>query len=167
MRPNTVPRWLSDTALVLVGIVIGAAVYHAVYLHQFNQLMMMNMDLKDRLVQYQAKTEDLLRYKNHKTIIRSIDLHIYKSSSDADIPQADETEIRRRLLKDLAGLKGRDAFQIDEYSKLVEGLLARKIYPDINAKDYTVQMRTMLLTEGVLHVWVDVKTYLPTNLSFQ
>ncbi|GAV15309.1 MULTISPECIES: hypothetical protein [Paenibacillus] len=163
MRQRKTPLWLSNLALIIVGSVIGAGIYHAVYLRQFNEVMMINIDLRDRLAHYKAETEDLLRYKNRKTIIKSIDLHIYKQQNDTSIPQADEMELRRRLLKDLAVLKGRNVFKIDEYSKLVEGLLSRKIYPDVNDKDYTVQLRTMLVTEGVLHVWIDVHPYVPTS----
>lgn len=163
MRQRKTPLWLSNLSLIIVGSVIGAGVYHAVYLHQFNEVMMMNIELRDRLAHYKAETEDLLRYKNRKTIIKSIDLHIYRQQNGVNIPQADEMEIRRRLLKELTVLKGRNVFQIDEYSKLVEGLLSRKIYPDINDKDYAVQLRTMLVTEGVLHVWIDVHPYIPTS----
>lgn len=164
MRLKAVPRWLGDIALVLVGAIIGAAVYHAMHLHQFNELMMMNIDLQDRLAHYKAEAEDLLRYKNRRTIVKSIEVHIYEPATGTALPQAHETEIRRRLLKDLSGLKGRDVFQIDEHSKLVEGLLANKIYPDVHEKDYSVLLRTMLVTEGVLHVWVDVKPYIPAKV---
>lgn len=163
MRQRKTPVWLSNLSLIIVGSIIGAGVYHAVYLHQFNEVMMMNIDLRDRLAHYKAETEDLLRYKNRKTIIKSIDLHIYKQQNGMSMPQADEMELRRRLLKEITVLKGRNVFQIDEYSKLVEGLLSRKIYPNINDKDYTVQLRTMLVTEGVLHVWIDAHPYIPTS----
>lgn len=163
IRPRRTPLWLSNLALLIVGCVIGAGVYHAVYLHQFNELMLINIELRDRLTHYKAETEDLLRYKNRRTIIKSIDLHIYKQQHEASIPQADEMELRHRILRDLAVLKGRSVFQIDEYSKLVEGLLSRKIYPDVHDKDYSVQLRTMLVTEGVLHVWIDVHNYNPIS----
>lgn len=129
MRLKAVPRWLGDIALVLVGAVIGAAVYHAMHLHQFNELMMMNIDLQDRLAHYKAEAEDLLRYKNRRTIIKSIEVHIYEPATGTALPQAHETEIRRRLLKDLSGLKGRDVFQIDEHSKLVEASWPTRYIP--------------------------------------
>jgi len=72
-------------------------------------------------------------------------------------------EIRRRLLKDLTGLKGRNVFHIDKYSKLIEGLLAHKIYPNIQSKNYTVLLRTMLVTEGVLHIWIDASLFVPST----
>lgn len=163
MHIKSTPSWLSHLALIMISSVMGAGVYHVVYLHQFNELIMMNIDLSDQLAHYKAETEDLLRYKNRKTIIRSIVPHVYKPFKETSLPQMDEVEIRRRLLKDLSSLKGRNVFEIDEYSKLVEGVLAHKIYPRIHDKDYTIQLRTMLVTEGVLHVWIDVHTYIPSS----
>lgn len=163
MRTRNTPAWLSNLAFIIAGSVIGAGVYHTIYLYQFNKLIMINIDLRDRLAHYKSEVENLLQYKNRKTIIRSLVLHIYKQLNGTGLPQADEMEIKRRLLKDLFSLKGRDLFQIDKYSRLVEGLLAHKIYPNIHDKDYTVQLRTMLVTEGVLHVWIDVRTYIPSS----
>ncbi|MGZ9583239.1 hypothetical protein [Paenibacillus marinisediminis] len=157
------PRvWIRDIAIILTGMIVGAAVYQAVMLHQIDELTMRNLELQDRLNHFQAENEDLLRYKNRSTIIKSISIHIYETGSDNKLPQSDEHELRKRLLQDLAGLKGRNVFQIDEYEKLVEGLLTRKIYLDINEHSYAVSLRTMLVMEGVLHVWVDVKGHIPS-----
>lgn len=163
MYIRNTPLWLSNIALIIIGIIIGASCYHVIFLHQFNEIMMRNIDLQDRLTHYKTETEDLLRFKNHHTIIKSLVIHIYKQPNHTIIPQADEMEIRRRLLKDLTGLKGRNVFHIDKYSKLIEGLLAHKIYPNIQSKNYTVLLRTMLVTEGVLHIWIDASLYVPST----
>lgn len=157
--------WIRDIAIMLTGMIVGAAVYQAIMLHQVDELTMRNLDLQDRLSHYQTENEDLQRFKNRSTIIKSISLHIYDQADSNTLPQADETELRKQVLHDLAGLKGRNVFQIDEYMKLVEGLLTRKPYPDINNHSYTVTLRTMLVTEGALHVWVDVKHQIPTPTS--
>lgn len=163
IKPNRRYRvWIRDIAILLTGIIVGAAIYQAIVLHQIDELIMRNLDLEDKLSHYQAENKDLQRYKNRSTIIKSISIHIYDQDDASPIPQADDAELRKRLLHDLSGLKGRNVFQIDEYTKLVEGLLTRKIYPDIHEHSYTVSLRTMLVTEGVLHVWIDVKEQVPS-----
>ena len=162
VKPLNPRLWIRDIAILITGMIVGAAVYQAFMFHQVDELTMRNLELKDRLEHYQAENKDLLRYKSRSTIIKSISIHIYDPGNDNDLPQADEAEIRKRLLVDLGGLKGRDVFQIDEYAKLVEGLLTRKIYPDIHDHSYVVSLRTMLVTEGVLHVWVDVRSHVPS-----
>ena len=154
--------WIRDVAILLTGIIVGAAIYQAVVVHQVDELVMRNLDLQDKLSHYQAENADLQRYKNRSTIIKSISIHIYDQGNNNQLPQADDAELRKRLLHDLSGLKGRNVFQIDEYTKLVEGLLTKKIYPDIHEHSYSVSLRTMLVTEGVLHVWIDVKNHVPS-----
>ncbi|TVX94564.1 hypothetical protein FPZ44_04150 [Paenibacillus agilis] len=154
-------RLFQGAALFIVGAITGAAVYHGIFLHQIDELIMRNLDLQDRLAHYKAEAEALLKYKNRSTVIKSITMHIYESAEEKMSP-SDETELRKRLLKDLDGLKGRNVYQIDEYVKLIEGLLTRKLYTNVHHQNYVVTLRTMLVTEGVLHVWVDVKAELPS-----
>ena len=49
---------------------------------------------------------------------------------------------------DLATLRGRNVFDIDADSKLTRSLLSDKIYT-VREKDYKVQIKTMLVMEGV------------------
>ena len=56
---------------------------------------------------------------------------------------------------DLAALRGRNVFDIDADSKLTRSLLSDKIYT-VREKDYKVQIKTMLVMEGVLQIWVSV-----------
>lgn len=56
---------------------------------------------------------------------------------------------------DLAALRGRNVFDIDTDSKLTRSLLSDKIYT-VREKDYKVQIKTMLVMEGVLQIWVGV-----------
>ncbi|WP_088547581.1 hypothetical protein [Paenibacillus aquistagni] len=154
---------IRDLALIIIGMLIGACVYHAIFLHQIQELTMRNLDLQDKLSHYQAENEDLIRYKHQSSVIKSISVHIYEQHKQ-NIPAADEALLKKKLLQDLGGMKGRSVFQIDEYTKLIEGLLTSKVYTNINDHDYTISVRTMLVAEGVLHVWVDARLQLPTAL---
>lgn len=62
-------------------------------------------------------------------------------------------ELIRLMGDDLAALRGRNVFDIDADSKLTRSLLSDKIYT-VREKDYKVQIKTMLVMEGVLQIWV-------------
>ena len=64
-------------------------------------------------------------------------------------------ELVRLVGDDLAALRGRNVFDIDADSKLTRSLLSDKIYT-VREKDYKVQIKTMLVMEGVLQIWVSV-----------
>lgn len=49
-------------------------------------------------------------------------------------------------------------FDIDSDAKMARTLLNRKIYT-VREKEYSIQIKTMLVSEGVLQVWVDMRPY--------
>lgn len=67
-------------------------------------------------------------------------------------------EILRKLVSDLEPMRGRSMFEIDSDGKLARLLLDGKIYI-VREKEYTVRIRTMLVMEGVLQIWVEIGPY--------
>lgn len=67
-------------------------------------------------------------------------------------------EVLSKLSGDLEPLRGRSMFDIDSDGKLARLLLDSKIYL-AREKEYTVKIRTMLVMEGVLQIWVEISPY--------
>ncbi|MNO00070.1 hypothetical protein D3C81_2198680 [compost metagenome] len=67
-------------------------------------------------------------------------------------------EIIRKMSTDLEPLRGRSMFDIDTDGKLARLLLDGKIYI-VREKEYAVRIRTMLVMEGVLQIWVEISPY--------
>jgi hypothetical protein len=63
----------------------------------------------------------------------------------------------RQLKEDLSIFVGRSIYDIDSDAKLARLLLERKTYMDINGKDYSAELKTVLLAENVLQIWVQAK----------
>lgn len=59
---------------------------------------------------------------------------------------------------DLEPMRGRSMFDIDTDSKLVRLLLDGKLYI-VRDKEYSVKIRTMLVMEGVLQIWVEISPF--------
>lgn len=55
-------------------------------------------------------------------------------------------------------MRGRSMFDIDTDSKLVRLLLDGKLYI-VRDKEYSVKIRTMLVMEGVLQIWVEITPF--------
>lgn len=55
-------------------------------------------------------------------------------------------------------MRGRSMFDIDTDSKLVRLLLDGKLYI-VRDKEYSVKIRTMLVMEGVLQIWVEISPF--------
>ncbi len=43
--------------------------------------------------------------------------------------------------------------------KFARKLLEKKVYMDVYNKDYTIEVKTILVVDNVLHVWIKVRDY--------
>lgn len=80
--------------------------------------------------------------------------------SDKGPDEASLKVMLQKLGDELEVLRGRDVFNIDEYSKMTRIMLNQKVY-SVREKEYTVQVKTMLVMEGVLQVWVQIRMHVP------
>ncbi|MEC0238776.1 hypothetical protein P4H66_02670 [Paenibacillus dokdonensis] len=149
-------RHISQIAAVFVlGAIIGSVVYNVVFHTSYNILWLSNLDLESQIKQYEEDIKTLKNYKNQQTVIREI--KIRNERQDPPIDPVVVKAIIVQLSEDLGVLRGQNVFEIDTYSKVVRTLLEEKIYK-VREKEYSVEIKTMLLMEGMLQIWVDVHT---------
>lgn len=154
-------KWIQavrSSALIVLGMVFGAIIYNTVWHNRFNELWIMNQDLRLQLQQTQEDNKTLQQLNGRQTVIKKIKITAEQSSAQK-IDAVDIKEIIRQLYTDIEVLRGRDIFEIDSDSRLVRTLLNRKIYT-IREKEYAIQIKTMLVMEHVLQVWIEVHPYI-------
>ncbi len=140
-------------AVFVLGAVIGSVVYNAIFHTAYNLLWLSNQDLESQIKQYEDDIKTLKKYKNQQTVIQEI-----KIRSEQQDPPIDPVVVKALIVQlgdDLDVLRGRNIFEIDTYSKFVRALLDQKIYK-VREKEYSVEIKTMLLIEGMLQIWVDI-----------
>lgn len=148
------------SAIFLLGIVVGAVIYNAIFHVGFNVLWLHNQDLRVQIEQYQKDIQTLKKYNNTSTVIREIKIRSEESKSKEDTP-LDPVTIKliiSQMGTDLEPMRGRSMFDIDTDSKLVRLLLDGKLYI-VRDKEYSVKIRTMLVMEGVLQIWVEINPH--------
>lgn len=111
------------------------------------------MEQKLKISQYEEDIENLKKYSNQSTVIKEIKIRSEQKAKPLD--SLIVKEIIQLMGKDLSALRGRNVFDIDTDSKLTRSLLDDKVYT-VREKDYKVTIRTMLVMEGVLQIWVDI-----------
>jgi len=144
----------------MLGIVVGAVIYNAIYHVGYNVLWLHNQDLRVQIEQYQKDIQTLKKYNNTSTVIREIKIRSEESKSKEDTPLDPVTVklIISQMGSDLEPMRGRSMFDIDTDSKLVRLLLDGKLYI-VRDKEYSVKIRTMLVMEGVLQIWVVISPF--------
>ncbi|GAB6926648.1 hypothetical protein JCM10914A_06310 [Paenibacillus sp. JCM 10914] len=139
-------------SIFVLGMVVGSIVYNAVYHESYNKLWETNQGQQLQIVQYKEDINTLKKYNNQQTVIKEIKIRHEQGAKDTLDPLIVK-ELIRLMSDDLAALRGRDVFDIDTDSKLTRSLLSDKIYT-ARDKDYKIQIRTMLVMEGVLQIWM-------------
>ncbi|QYR20402.1 hypothetical protein KZ483_21680 [Paenibacillus sp. sptzw28] len=148
-------------ALLVVGAIIGAAVYHSVFMMNFDALRNTMMKMEEKLQQYEDDIKRLNQFKNQHTVIKSV-LPVVEedreSAGKADaLDELTKKELKRRIKTDLAVLIGRSIYDIDSDAKIARLLLESKVYTSIYDKDYEIDIKTMLVADNVLRLWFKAK----------
>lgn len=147
-------------SILVLGMIIGSVVYNSLYHASYNKLWMNNRDMQLQIEQYKEDILTLKKYSKQPTVIREIKIRTEQKSETLD--SLTVKEILQMLARDLAALRGRSVFDIDTDSKLTRSLLDDKIYT-VREKNYSVKIRTMLVMEGVLQIWVEIDTKIQTR----
>ncbi|MEI2393724.1 hypothetical protein [Paenibacillus phytohabitans] len=154
-------RFSQIAAVFVLGMIVGAVVYNAIYHMGYNVLWLSNQELRIQIEEYRDDIDTLKKYNNTSTVIREIKVRTEDSKAKEGTAVLDTVtvkEILRKLVSDLEPMRGRSMFEIDSDGKLARLLLDGKIYI-VREKEYTVKIRTMLVMEGVLQIWVEIGPY--------
>lgn len=153
-------RFSQISAVFVLGMVAGSVAYNTIFHTGYNVLWLQNQEFQLQIEQYRKDIETLKKYNNTSTVIREIRLRAEEAKGkegDALDPLIVK-EVLSKMSKDLAPMRGRSMFDIDTDGKLARLLLDSKVY-QVRDKEYTVRIRTMLVMEGVLQIWVEINPY--------
>lgn len=150
-------RFMQLTAIFILGMVVGSVVYNIIYQTKYNTLWIQNKDLQIQLYQAEEDNKTLKKYNKRSTVIKEIKIRV--EERDPPLDSLAVKEVVQQLHEELEVLRGRSIFEIDSDGKMARTLLNRKIY-SVRDKEYSIQIKTMLVSEGVLQIWVDMRPYI-------
>lgn len=159
-------RGMQLFGVLMLGMVLGAVVLNSLFVAQFQAQYETQSELEDKLEQYEQDLIRLTQYKNQHTVIKSIQLRMENNADQrAKLDKVTEAELIRRVKEDLAIFIGRNIYDIDSDAKLARQLLGEKVYTDVNGKDFTVELKTVLLSDYTLQIWMSARVHVmpPTS----
>ncbi|WP_151735475.1 hypothetical protein [Paenibacillus tengchongensis] len=154
-------RFSQISAVFVLGMVAGTVLYNSIFHAGYDALWRENQELRLEVEQNRKDIQTLKKYNNSSTVIREIKVRA-ETSRDRDkdgepaLEPATAKEIVGKMTEDLEPMRGRSMFEIDTDGKLARLLLDGKIYI-VREKEYAVSIRTMLVMEGVLQIWVEIR----------
>jgi len=147
---------MQAAAFFLCGMIVGAAVYSGLVLDQTNRIVLHNYELKERaeLAEQQARQKE--KPNASQTVVSSIVLYVNEVPGKEPLDAVTESALKEKLLTSLKrSFLGRKIYEIGSDAALARSLLDGAVYPDIEKKDYTVHIRTVLAADGRLTVWAE------------
>ncbi|WP_256759937.1 hypothetical protein [Cohnella sp. WQ 127256] len=153
-------KFMQLTAFFVCGMIVGSAVYHALENNIVNQVILENYKLQDQIETVKKDLELAQQVRKENVISSIVTIFYYKQGESENIDILTEKELKKRLKKDLNTFLGQSIYLINTDAEFARKLLETKIYDRIEGKDYTVTLRTMLVVDGVLQVWVEAKNHL-------
>lgn len=154
-------RFMQVIAFFVCGMVVGSAIYSALQNDEVDRLILENYHLKDQLTTSNKTLEKIQEFRKGN-VIQDIVPFIEAPNNSAAIDVVTEKELKKRLREDLSIFIGRSIYKIGSDSQLARNLLEKKIYADIGDNDYAVSVKTILVVDGVLQVWVEASIHRPT-----
>lgn len=151
--PHTIRIRSQLIAFLVLGMIIGCILYNAIFHASYNHLWLENQALLIELKQIEEDNKTLKKYSTQQTVIKEI--KIRAEQQDPPLDSLIIKEILRKVGRDVEVLRGRSVYEIDTDSKLTRALLNSKIYT-VRDKDYSIQIKTMLVAESVLQIWISV-----------
>ncbi|UQZ83143.1 hypothetical protein SK3146_02304 [Paenibacillus konkukensis] len=149
---------LKATGLLIAGIIIGSALFMSIYHQHLNDALVDNRELRAKIEKLEQDNDSFKKTRNQQSVINSIDIVVEPGDLNP-LDKVTEQEIERRVRSDLSVIKGQKIATFAETPHVYQRLLSQKTYHGILDKDYTVSLKTMLLIQNELRVWVTAKEF--------
>lgn len=162
-----VARWMQALGLFISGMIVGAAVFAAIYHQNFNRIVIMYNTLREENRDLQDQVNDLNKFKNTGSVIKSIAVWIEEGQPDKPLDDITKQEIKNKVQHDLNILKGQSIDKLPQQLQIIRRIIDNKIYPLIQEKDYTIRIRTILVRYSELQAWIEVQEFHRENPKLQ
>jgi hypothetical protein len=148
---------LVGAGLFLVGLIVGCALFMAIYQRNFSLLSIQNQQMRTEIEALKDENRNFtLQKKASQPLIRSIKIIFERKHDSFKLDEISENELRHRITQDLQFLHGKDIRGIKDDPLLYRNLLEGKTFHAIRERDYTVYVRTLIVVESELTVALQV-----------
>ena len=146
--------------IFIAGMIVGAAVFMAAIQGVINEYITANqqMEMEMRMIQDNARS-----HTQDQLVISSIEVFLDPAEA-TDLSPITSTRLRVLISQDLSELKGKRVYHVAprmDGGVRVLRTLFKKVYQNVDGKDYMVEIVNYTIVYGNLTVWASVREYRP------
>lgn len=149
--------WLAGMGLFIAGMIVGAAVFLAVYQQNFSLLVQQHEKLKVEADKLRDAVDTYQKNKNKQLYIGTIDVVVEPARADEKLDPAVASEIAKRVRADLKTIGGKPVSALREWPELPARLVDGHIYRSVYEKDYVISVRKMFVVQSDFILYIAAK----------
>jgi hypothetical protein len=149
-------RFLAGFGLMVAGAIIGSAIYMSIHQHNFNLMFVKMHNYQEENTKLLQDLESYNKTRNKQTLINSVTVYLQNQEEEELLAEDIQTEIEANVKKELKLVIGQKAAYVRDSRELYERLISQKIWI-IHDKKYTVQVKSIILIQTELTVWITAK----------
>ncbi|MBP1993264.1 hypothetical protein [Paenibacillus eucommiae] len=153
---NRYRRFLSGFCLLIAGAIIGSSIYMSIHQRNFNILYIKMHNYQTENKQLQQDLESIRKTRNKQTLVNGINVYLQNQENAEPLSEDIQKEIEALIKKELELAIGQKATNVRDSRVLYERLISQKILT-IHEKKYTVEVKSMVLIQTELSVWITAK----------
>jgi dipeptide/tripeptide permease len=153
--------WSQAFALLVCGMIIGAALFMLVYQHNMNEILAANDTLRREKNELLDKIKDLEKYKNQHTVIKSIVVDIEDDPNEEAISEVIKNKIIENVKTALSVFKGKPiSYLADTHtSQIARTLFGERRIPNIHDRDYIVEIKSIIVVYDEMKVRITAREW--------
>jgi uncharacterized protein with NRDE domain len=149
-------RLLSGMGLMLAGAIIGSAIFMSIYHRNYNLMYIKMHNYQEENKKHLQDIDSLKKTRNNQTLVSFINVYLQNPENEEVLSENIQKEIESIVKKELKLVIGQKATYVRDAQILYEKLISQKILT-IDNKNYTVQVKSIILVQTELTVWITAK----------
>jgi hypothetical protein len=130
-----------------------------IHQHNFSLLAVQNASLKARLHEVEADLNSLVKTRNRSANIGLVKVNLENEKGKPSLDELSANELRKRVDDDFQVAVGKPVSAVKAAPQVFFRLADGKVYHSVREKDYLVRVRTVLVTQAEMTVWVTAEGY--------
>jgi hypothetical protein len=155
--------WSRAAGIFIAGMIVGAAVFMSSVHVAIDEFITESQRLK---MEMEMMHENAKTSSNEQRFISEIEVYLTVGEK-IQLTPVTSTRLRKLITEDLTVLKGKRVYHTvtrsDDGVRLLRTLFKR-VYPNVDGKDYIVEINHYSIVYGVLTVWATVEEFRPNNV---
>lgn len=153
--------WVQNFGILIAGMIIGAAVFMAMYVENFDYLVQQNEILREEKQHLEEQLETHHQVKN-PTQLKTITITIHNPASYPALDDVTSAQLQKLAREELKFMIGQEVKRLEP--DYIKRLFGKKVFTLEEGKaSYVVEINSIFIADTEMRVWLWAGRYMPSG----